>query len=121
MNEDIPCLDHYVKVDSLDLSGFRALDALLRPFPISIHGHFEKAEFQLRRKFYKLKIIGKANSDFSNGKTYIFLPSYHFPIEYVTIKASSGSFSYDSEHQVLIWSHNSGLQYICLLYTSRCV
>lgn len=101
------------KFEMIDLEGFRALDALLRPFPIKIHGTFVFAEFNLEAKTYLLEIHGKADSSVSTNKsTFIFLPQHHFPLSDVTIKASSGTFTYDSEYQILKWHHDPGKQYI---------
>ncbi|CCH57891.1 hypothetical protein TBLA_0A00910 [Henningerozyma blattae CBS 6284] len=46
------------KVKDVDLVGFRALDAILRPFVIKIHGSFKYAEFDLLTKTYVLEICG---------------------------------------------------------------
>lgn len=99
----------------VDLNGFRALDAILRPFPVKIHGNFINAEFNLVSRTYSLKISAKANSGLvPNSETYIFLPSRHFPLKDVTILASSGRFTFDPEYQVLKWYHDPGQQYITI-------
>lgn len=103
-------------LEALDFSGLRALDALLRPFPIKIHGKFRYAEFNLEDKFYKLKIHAKASSNSQSTKraTYIFLPSYHFLINKISINASSGTFIYNEEYQILKWHHDAGNQFIII-------
>ncbi|SCU78981.1 LAMI_0A06832g1_1 [Lachancea mirantina] len=102
----------------MDFSGFRALDAIMRPFPVKIHGQFLEAEFDLTKAVYALHIHGKANSGMENGSVETFslicLPQCHFPMKSVTVKSSSGRFSYDTETQLLKWYHDPGRQEIVI-------
>lgn len=109
--ESQPC----VSKDLLDLNGFRALEAILRPFPVKIHGKFVNSEFDLISKTYTLEIGAKSDSDLKpDSATYIFLPRIHFPSKDVAIRSSSGRFSFDSEYQVLKWYHAAGTQNITI-------
>ncbi|CEP60359.1 hydrolase LALA0_S01e08922g [Lachancea lanzarotensis] len=99
-----------------DYDGLRALDAILRPYPVKIFGEFENAEFDLSRQEYRLTINAKPDpkSDSSRGGTLIFLPKLHFPMGQTIIKTTSGKFVYDPNQQLLKWSHDSGQQKISL-------
>lgn len=99
----------------LDFDGIRVLDAVLRPFPVRIHGTFVNAEFDLSSKTYDLEIMAKADADLSSdAHSFIFLPRHHFPLESVRIRSSSGRFTYHRDFQVLKWYHNSGKQWLKL-------
>ncbi|SCU84076.1 LAFA_0D07932g1_1 [Lachancea sp. 'fantastica'] len=99
-----------------DYDGLRALDAILRPYPVKIYGEFENAEFDLSRQEYRLAINAKSRSksDANGGATLIFLPKLHFPMGQTIIKTTSGKFVYDPAQQLLKWSHDSGQQKISL-------
>ena len=104
-------------LNDLDFNGFRGTDALVRPFPLKIHGRFIFAKFDLEMKSYALKIHAKASSNASNttkNATYIFLPKYHFDIDRVDIGTSSGTFLYNEEYQLLKWHHDAGHQSIAI-------
>lgn len=106
-----PC----VRSEFLDFNGFRALEAILRPFPVKIHGKFVTSEFNLASKIYRLEILGKTDSGLNpNSATYIFLPRKHFPLKNVSIQSSSGRFTFDADYQVLKWSHDPGNQHITI-------
>ncbi|AGO10007.1 AaceriAAR017Wp [[Ashbya] aceris (nom. inval.)] len=96
----------------LDYSGFRALDAILRPFPVKIHGSFSTAEFDLERKRYFLEIIARTETE---GTSFIFLPYYHFPPESTVVSSSSGYYVREQDdQQILKWCHSGGRQYISI-------
>ncbi|SCV06010.1 LANO_0H20120g1_1 [Lachancea nothofagi CBS 11611] len=97
-----------------DYNGVRALEAILRPYPVKISGEFENAEFDLTRREYRLTINAKSRENGRLASTLIFLPQMHFPIGQTTIKTTSGQFLYDPNQQVLRWSHDLGLQSISL-------
>lgn len=109
-------------VVTLDYSGFRALDATLRPYPIKIHGKFEYAEFDLSSKVYTLRIycshmyepLEKPSNPNTGGTSLIFLPRYHFPLEDISVRSSSGRFVYVPKQQVLKWHHEYGHQFITI-------
>ena len=90
-------------VDKLDLCGFRALDSLLRPFPISIDGEFLTAEFNHKKKTYHLEIKTKN----INNETKIYVPRYHFELECCVISTTSGEIHYDPDHQIIAWKSAS--------------
>ncbi|EDO14628.1 hypothetical protein Kpol_322p5 [Vanderwaltozyma polyspora DSM 70294] len=92
-----------------DYNGFRAIDAILRPYPLKINGEFVDAEFNFDNKTYVLKIIG-SDKKITSKPSKIFLPHYHFPLRDVTIHSSSGKFSFDPKHQILKWYHDQGQQ-----------
>ena len=103
--------------ETVDHSGIRALDALLRPFPVKIHGRFISAGFDLDSKVYKLKIHARAPSKDADGTlaaTYLFLPTHHFDVDTLSISTSSGTFMYNAEYQTLKWHHEGGKQSIMI-------
>ncbi|CDF88136.1 BN860_03136g1_1 [Zygosaccharomyces bailii CLIB 213] len=97
-----------VKKESLDFSGIRALSALLRPFPIKIEGEFKCAEFHLGAKRYVLEVKGAK----PNAQSYVFLPSYHFPLNQLVIDTSSNRLVFDPEYGILKWNHGAGSHYL---------
>ncbi|SCU94730.1 LAME_0F08900g1_1 [Lachancea meyersii CBS 8951] len=97
-----------------DYDGIRALDAILRPYPVKICGNFVNAEFELSRQEYRLTINAEPRPDNASGATLIFLPKFHFPMGQTIIKTTSGTFLYDPNQQLLKWSHDSGQQSISL-------
>ncbi|CAI4065437.1 hypothetical protein N7582_003049 [Saccharomyces uvarum] len=100
-----------------DLSGYRALDAIMRPFPIKIYGTFEFAEFNLHNRTYVLKLVGKTGT--TAVPTHIFLPRHHFALEHLSIRSSSGHYTYNADYQVLEWFHEPGHQYIEIRLKSK--
>ena len=106
-----PCADR----NSLDFDGIRVLDAVLRPFPVKIHGQFINAEFDLPSKTYYLEITAKVDAELSpDAHSFIFLPRHHFPLEQARVRSSSGRFTYYREYQLLKWYHSSGKQWLKL-------
>ncbi|QLL32242.1 hypothetical protein HG536_0C04110 [Torulaspora globosa] len=106
-----PC----ARKNKLDFSGIRVLDAVLRPFPIKIHGKFIDANFDLPAKTYKLEIAARADAEISpDAHSFIFLPQHHFPLGRITINSSSGVFAYHQDYQVLKWFHSSGKQWLTI-------
>lgn len=107
--ETPPC----ASTDKLDLSGFRALNALLRPFPIKIHGKFVSAEFDVAGHWYSLNIVAKADSHISpDSHSFIFVPRHQFHTSEMSMGMSSGEVSYDEEYQVVKWYHSAGEQWL---------
>ncbi|CAI6611846.1 ANM_collapsed_G0027490.mRNA.1.CDS.1 [Saccharomyces cerevisiae] len=117
--------DNHLDLDSpsctlkSDLSGFRALDAIMRPFPIQIHGRFEFAEFNLCNKSYLLKLVGKTTPEQITVPTYIFIPRHHFTPSRLSIRSSSGHYTYNTDYQVLEWFHEPGHQFIEICAKSK--
>lgn len=101
---------------TIDYGGFRALEAILRPYPTKIQGDFKSASFDLSSKTYTLEVYGHSNSC---CETIIFLPYYHFQLECMTIECSDGCFNYHSETQLLKWNHKPGYQHIAIKNISR--
>lgn len=97
-----------VRKDALDFSGIRGLSALLRPFPIKIDGQFKSAEFILIARRYVLEVVGSWN----NSQSYVFLPSYHFPLEQLLIDSSSRRLTFDPDYGILKWAHGPGRHYL---------
>ncbi|SCU80191.1 LADA_0B05578g1_1 [Lachancea dasiensis] len=103
-NDIIPC----------DFNGFRALNAILRPYPMKICGEFQDAEFDLDKVEYRLTINATTRAAQGVMQTLIFLPKKHFPMGQTAIKTTSGKFLYDPNRQVLQWTHQQGIQSISL-------
>lgn len=99
IDSDTPANKFGIKILESDLKGLRALDSILRPFPICIHGKFQSAEFNHRKKTYQLKIFSYG----PNLESKIFLPRYHFQVESCSIMFSSGKVTYNPEYQILTW------------------
>lgn len=105
------------QIEEIDFNGFRAIDALVRPFPIKIHGRFVSAKFDLELKTYTLKVHASASANATNttkNATYIFLPKYHFNIDKIHVGTTSGTFLYNEQYQILKWHHDAGHQSITI-------
>lgn len=94
---------------TFDYSGFRALEAILRPYPMKISGSFLSAKFDPYNGTYELHVHGHAGP---KNTTFVFLPAYHFKIDSVVMRSSSGHFAYDPDKQILQWNHEPGSQYL---------
>ncbi|CAL9729131.1 ergosteryl-beta-glucosidase [Monosporozyma unispora] len=101
--------------DEINYDGIRCLASLLRPFPMRLDGKFIKSKFHAHSEHYFLALKGRGprKDGPPHATSYIFLPQYHFPLDKIHIKCSSGTFTYYSRYQVLQWDHDSiGFQYI---------
>lgn len=96
---------------TIDYSGFRALDSILRPSAIRISGSFISAKFDPYNSTYNLEIQGYASRE---NITLIFLPAYHFRLDDIVMKSSSGHFFYDPDRQILQWMHEAGNQFLSI-------
>ncbi|CDO92544.1 unnamed protein product [Kluyveromyces dobzhanskii CBS 2104] len=94
---------------TIDYSGFRALESVLRPSPIKISGTFISAKFDPFNSIYDLEIHGHPSN---TNQTLIFLPAYHFKLDSIIMKSSSGHFFYDPNRQILQWLHEPGRQFL---------
>ncbi|CCE62315.1 hypothetical protein TPHA_0C01590 [Tetrapisispora phaffii CBS 4417] len=110
--------EQLILIENLDLQGFRALDALIRPFPLKINGSFRHAAFLLKDTSYRLEIDGNSSKD-NTSCTQIYLPLYHFPISNIDISSSTNKVLLDANRQVLLWYHKDGLQYIKIELKNR--
>lgn len=91
--------------------GLRAIDSIIRPYPLALNGTFLDADFDLQQVKYTLKLNGK---DVSQSSTRIYLPHWHFPSGDIDIDITSGSVTIDEELEVLEWSHLGGEQTIVI-------
>eukprot|EP00756_Hemistasia_phaeocysticola_P060270 Hpha_TRINITY_DN3888_c0_g1::TRINITY_DN3888_c0_g1_i1::g.44685::m.44685 len=72
-------------------SGGRALEAVVRPYPVAVAGRPLLSRFDLKKLHFRLRFEddGEARPD---RETLIFVPSLHFPREFV-VEASDGAFT----------------------------
>lgn len=86
--------------------GLRAIDAVIRPYPLALNGEFIDAVFDLKNLTYTLKLIG--NADMSKP-TRIHFPDWHF-FTGDDVLVSSGSYKRLADECVLEWLHEPGEQ-----------
>jgi hypothetical protein len=86
--------------------GLRAVDAIIRPYPVALNGDFIDAAFDLRSLTYTLKLHG---DDDISKPTIIHVPGWHFSKEDV-ITVSSGSYELFDDSDIVEWLHEPGEQ-----------
>ncbi|RHZ53627.1 hypothetical protein Glove_440g10 [Diversispora epigaea] len=91
----------------LDLGG-RALESLLRPFPIKTCGEPKYLTFDPYKKYFEY-IFKNPENPKNNTPTEIYLPRYHFnDAEDFNVYHSSGKWKWDRDSQLLLYWHDIG-------------
>lgn len=91
--------------------GLRAIDSVIRPYPLSLNGEFINAEFDLAQMKYTLQLKG---NKVSNDPTRVYIPRWHFPPDEYELHVSSGTISVDESFEVVNWFHKGGEQTITI-------
>lgn len=86
--------------------GLRAIDSIIRPYPLGINGDFIEAVFDLKNLTYRIKLAG---SEDMSVPTKIFFPDWHFGVD-SSVEISSGSYEFSDDGLVLEWLHEPGEQ-----------
>jgi hypothetical protein len=101
--EDLSIFSLDQKANPGDLnSGGRALESLLRPYPIATAGIVRKVSFDYKKKTFEFEFDHDENIQ---APTEIFIPNYQYPSGY-KVFASDGEFEMDTENQKLIYKHS---------------
>ncbi|CAG8496433.1 9253_t:CDS:2 [Diversispora eburnea] len=91
----------------LDIGG-RALESLLRPFPIKTCGEPRHLTFDPYKKYFEYRFTNPENPK-NNTPTEIYLPRYHFnDAEDFNVYHSSGKWKWDRDSQLLLYWHDIG-------------
>ena len=111
-DEDLSIFSRDQQTDKTDLnSGGRALEAVIRPFPMAVAGEPLKSRFDPFTGTYKLEFIGDSKI---KEPTKIFFPLFHYGGE-VEIIVSDGSTEVDKKNQVLYFNPtNDGIHTLSL-------
>ncbi len=99
-------------------SGGRALDAVVRPYPLAVAGTLTRYGFDLRARRFELVVEGDARV---TQPTELYVPERHYPGG-VAAQVSSGRTQHDATAQRLDWWHGGGEQRLVLTpqAPSRC-
>lgn len=106
-------LDQYNQSTAGD--GLRAAPAYVRPYPMAIHGKLVSYGFDLKSCTFDLASTSSSKAH-DDAPTEIFLPSYHFPENDLTVEVSGGRWSMEKETKaniaipMLKWWPNEGEQ-----------
>ncbi|RIB11686.1 Glycoside Hydrolase Family 5 protein [Gigaspora rosea] len=92
----------------LDIGG-RALDSLLRPFPIKTNGEPLSLSFDPYKKVFKYRFKNDKFNPEKNTPTEIYLPRFHYPErDDFAITFLSGYADFDRDNQLLLYWHDLG-------------
>ena len=105
--EDLSIFSRDQQTDKNNLnSGGRALTAVLRPYPVATAGEPLSLFFDIKSKIFLYRFRHDPGRD---GRTEIFVPSYHYAEDYEVI-VSDGSYYKDASTQRLYYSHGAMLR-----------
>jgi hypothetical protein len=80
-------------------SGGRALEAVVRPYPMLISGELLKASFNPYKRLFKMKF---QHDPTISAPTEIFVPNYQYPHGY-SVKVSDGRYEIKRSQQLLLY------------------
>jgi len=101
-SEDLSIFSRDQQDDPQDLnSGGRALEAVLRPYPVATAGMPLELSFDYHNR--TARFVFKHGTG-SCGETILYIPGFHYP-EGVTVTVSDGEFNLDPDKQRLLYRH----------------
>ncbi len=104
--EDLSIFSRDQRSDCDDInSGGRALEAIIRPYPIATAGTPLHLSFDYKKGIFTYTF---RHDPGTRASTDIFVPSYHYPDDYM-VDISDGSFDKDPGSQRLFYRHGTGL------------
>ncbi|CAG8569877.1 5602_t:CDS:2 [Acaulospora morrowiae] len=106
-NEKVHSMMSSGSTQGLDVGG-RALESLLRPFPVKTNGEPLSLKFNPYKKYFEYVFKNPENPS-ADSPTEIYLPIYHFSeADDFNIYHSSGKWKWDKESQLLLYWHDVG-------------
>ncbi|NQS91180.1 MAG: cellulase family glycosylhydrolase [Chloroflexi bacterium] len=101
-DEDLSIFSRDQQKDTLDInSGGRALEAVIRPYPLATAGYPLEIRFD---PFLKAFVFRFKHNPQVDGPTIIYLPSYHYPLG-CEVDVSDGKWELNKEDQELFYWH----------------
>lgn len=85
-------------------SGGRALEAVVRPYPLATAGEPLNISFNRKKRVFKFSFRHDQNV---TEPTVIFVPDFHFPDGYI-VAVSDGEYEKNQKEQTVIYRHKSG-------------
>jgi len=105
-DEDLSIFSRDQQVNPGDInSGGRALQAIIRPYPLAISGAPQSIEFNVNNKHFKFVFEHDPKLD---EPTLIYIPEYHYK-DNLIIEVSDGTYEFLPEQQVLKYFHSNRL------------
>jgi len=102
-NEDLSIFSQDQREDPDDInSGGRALEAVIRPYPIATAGEPLEIKFNFKNKEFVFRF---RHDPIVNGPSEIFVPLYQYP-NGCLVKVSDGEYELNREKQVLVYQHS---------------
>ena len=102
-DEDLSIFSRDQQFDPMDLnSGGRALEAVLRPYPMAIAGSPIKMSFDLEKKHFTFEF--KHDPDLE-GPSEFYLPDFHYK-DNLEVVMSDGTFKLEPEKHLLLYYHS---------------
>jgi hypothetical protein len=84
-------------------SGGRALQSVVRPYPVCTAGEPLRLKFDIKRRAFEFEFRHDVNV---SASTEIFVPSYQYQHGY-TVRVTDGDYEMDLENQLLIYRHSA--------------
>jgi hypothetical protein len=107
-NEDLSIFSRDQQDNPNDInSGGRALEAVIRPYPLATAGTPIRLSFDIQNKRFEYEYIG--NPEIS-VPTLIFLPSFHYG-EHLDVEVSDGQYQLDLDQGILVYYHDNDLKH----------
>jgi hypothetical protein len=113
-DEDLSIFSRDQQDDPTDIhSGGRALESVVRPYPLRTAGKLLKYSFDYREKRFEFSFCHDTKI---KEPSEIFVPDFQYPQGF-RVEVSDGSYIFDSEEQLLIYFHTPELEQhtICIL------
>ncbi len=82
-------------------SGGRALEAVVRPYPLATAGELLKISFNRKKRVFEFRF---RHDPAVREPTVIFVPNYQYP-DSCTIQVSDGEFEHNRAEQTLVYRH----------------
>lgn len=106
---------------TLTASGYRAVEAVVRPAPVAVVGDITHYVFDLKTCTFTLS-LRSARDTTPDEPSVFFLPELHFPRDGCTVETSGGRWeitSDEGEVQWLRWWHGRGEQNVKVVGVPR--
>ena len=105
-DEDLSIFSRDQREDPEDInSGGRALEAVIRPYPLAVAGEPLEIKFNIKSK--EFIFIFRHDPDVEEP-TEVFVPLYHYP-NGCLVEVSDGEYKLNREKQVLVYQHSTDI------------
>ena len=97
-DEDLSIFSRDQQKDQADLnSGGRALEAVIRPYPLAVAGEIIRVAFDIRKVRFELEF---RHDPKIQAPTLVYVPGFHYS-DRMQVEISAGEYEYDAQEQLL--------------------